>query len=184
MKNFMTLLLLGTAMQFLPTLMAQDGIDVTEGRVQKIDHNAKLMVVKTAQGVEHTFRLAGHAVVRTGKSAAKGTSNAFHDLKVGSEVAVHYSAKGTEKTVEEIDHVGKDGLKAVKGTIRAIDWSAKTVAVKTAEGAELTFGLTERSAVEMGKHFGEGTEKAAKITIYYTEEAGRKVGHFFKKLAD
>lgn len=184
MNNFLKLMIVGLALQFLPALAAQDGSDTTEGTIHKIDHKAKVMIVKTATGAEHTFRLAEHAVVRGGKAAGKGASAGAHDLKTGTEVVVHYSVKGTEKTAEEIDHIGKDGLKAVKGTIRAIDWSAKTVAVKTVEGTELTFKLTERSAVETGRYFGKGTEKAAKVTVYYTEEAGRKVGHFFKKIAD
>jgi hypothetical protein len=28
----------------------------------------------------------------------------------------------------------------------------------------------------------KGTEKGAKVTVYYTESAGKKVAHFFEKL--
>ncbi len=28
----------------------------------------------------------------------------------------------------------------------------------------------------------KGTEKGAKVTVYYTEEAGKKVAHFFEKI--
>jgi len=31
------------------------------------------------------------------------------------------------------------------------------------------------------KDIGEGAEKSGKVTVYYTEEAGRKVARFFKK---
>ncbi len=184
MNNLLKIMFLGLTMQFLPVIAAQNGGEIAEGRIHKLDHKAKMMVVKTADGTEHTFRLAEHSVVRGGKALVKGTETTFHGLKTGSEVVVHYTEKGTEKTAEEIDHIGKDGLKAAKGTIHAIDWGAKTVAVKTAEGTELIFGLTELSAIETGRQFGKGTEKAAKVTVYYTEEAGRKVGHFFKKLAE
>jgi hypothetical protein len=27
----------------------------------------------------------------------------------------------------------------------------------------------------------KGTEQGAKVTVYYTEEAGKKVAHFFEK---
>jgi hypothetical protein len=29
---------------------------------------------------------------------------------------------------------------------------------------------------------GKGTEKGTKVTVYYTEDAGKKVAHFFEKL--
>ncbi len=31
----------------------------------------------------------------------------------------------------------------------------------------------------MGKAVGAGTEKGAKVTSYYTDEAGKRVAHFF-----
>ena len=32
----------------------------------------------------------------------------------------------------------------------------------------------------MGKAVGKGTEKGTKITMYYTEDAGKKIAHFFE----
>ena len=94
---------------------------------------------------------------------------------------VHYTTEGTEDTAEEIDRVGKDGLKVAEGTVKKIDRGAKTVAVTTAEGTEETYRLTDQAARDAGKDIGEGTEKSVRITVYYTDEAGRKVAHFFKK---
>jgi hypothetical protein len=37
--------------------------------------------------------------------------------------------------------------------------------------------VIQRSAL-----FTKGTEKGAKVTVYYTESAGKKVAHFFEKL--
>jgi hypothetical protein len=90
--------------------------------------------------------------------------------------------KGTVETAEEIDHVGKDGLKVTEGTVSKIDRDGKTLMVKTADGAEATFSLTEHAAKDARKDIAKGTEKSAKVTVYYTEEGGRKVAHFFKTL--
>jgi len=46
-------------------------------------------------------------------------------VKEGSEVVVALSKKGTEETAEEIDRVGKDGLKVTEGTVSKIDAEAK-----------------------------------------------------------
>lgn len=34
---------------------------------------------------------------------------------------------------------------------------------------------------DAGKDIAEGAEKSAKVTVYYTEDAGHKVAHFFKR---
>jgi hypothetical protein len=31
----------------------------------------------------------------------------------------------------------------------------------------------------MGEAVGAGTEKGAKVAVYYTEESGKKIAHFF-----
>jgi hypothetical protein len=48
--------------------------------------------------------------------------------------------------------------------------------------AEETYRLADRAVKDTGKDIGEGAEKSAKVTVYYTEEGGHKVAHFFKKI--
>jgi arginine repressor len=163
-------------------LVAQDVVSAVSGTVQKVDAGTKTVVVKTADGTEHTFHFVERTSVQGADASAAGAKDAFHGVKEGSEVVVHYSKKGTEETAEEIDHVGKDGLKVTEGTVSKIDRGGKTLVVKTADGAEETFHLTEHAAKDAGKGVGEGTEKSGKVTVYYTEKAGRKVAHFFKAL--
>jgi len=156
-------------------------ITAVEGTVTKIDRTAKTIAVKAADGTEHTFHFAARTVVLGGEKVDAGAKDAFHGLKEGSNVVVHYTAKGTKETAEEVDRVGKDGLKTTEGTVTHIDRSAKTVAMKTADGTEQTFRLTSNAASDVGKDVGEGAEKSGKATVYYTEEAGHKVAHFFKR---
>jgi hypothetical protein len=153
--------------------------DVASGvvaTVKTVDKGAKTVVVKTADGTEHTFHFIGRTVAHGAAATAKGSKDAFEGMKEGDDVVVHYTVKGTVKTAEEVDHVGKDGLKASEVVVKSVDHGAKTVTVKTAEGAEETYHLTDRAVKESGK----GLEKAGKVTIYYTDDAGKKVVHFFK----
>jgi hypothetical protein len=50
--------------------------------------------------------------------------------------------------------------------------------VKTADGGEETYHLTDRAARETGKGLG----KAGKVTVYYSEDAGKKIAHYFKEI--
>jgi hypothetical protein len=147
------------------------------GTITKIDRKAKTIVVKTGEGTEHVLVVASKTTVHGTEVGAKDT---WRGLKEGSEVVAQYTAKGAVKTAVEVDHVAKDGVKVTEGTVSAIDRGAKTMAIKTADGTEETFRLTDRAAVAGAKDIGSGTKKAAKVTVYYTEDAGKKVAHFFE----
>jgi len=100
-------------------------------------------------------------------------------LKEGTEVVAHYSARGAEDTALEFDKVGKGGLKTVDGSVKDIDRGRKTLIVKTSDGIESTFRLTDHAAKDGGKDIAEGIAKGRKVTVYYSEDAGVKVAHFF-----
>jgi hypothetical protein len=154
-------------------------ITAVEGKVKKIDRTAKTIVVKTADGTEHTFHFVGRTAVHGAEKTGDASKDSFHGLREGSDVVVHYSAEGSEETAEEVDHVGESGLKASEGTVTHLDRGAKTVTIKTADGSENFFRLTDHAAEDAGKDISEGAEKSGKVTVYYTEQAGHKIAHFF-----
>jgi hypothetical protein len=154
---------------------------VLVGTVMKLDAGAKTAVVKLADGTEHTLHFVKATAVHGADDTAAGATEAFHGLKEGSQVAVHYTAKGAVETADEVDHIGKGGLKAADGTVTGIDRGAKTLTVKTENGVQETYKLTDNAAKYSGKEIAAGSEKSAKVTVYYTEEAGHKVAHFFRR---
>jgi hypothetical protein len=177
---------LGSAVALLlsgPALFAAQGVVVRamEGTVKKVDAATKTVVVRTADATEHTLRVVGRTSVHGTEETARGAKDAFHGLKEGDEVVVHYTTKGTEETAEEIDHIGKGGLRTAESTVTHIDRAGKTMAVQAADGTEVAFRLTDRAAADAGKDIAASAERSGKVTVYYTEEAGRKIAHFFKK---
>jgi hypothetical protein len=159
------------------TLAAQDVATAVEGTVKTVDKGAKTAVVKTADGTEHTFHFIGKTVAHGAVATAKGSKDAFEGMKEGDDVVVHYTVKGVDKTAMEVDHVGKDGMKASVVAVKSVDHAGKTVTVKTGEGAEETYHLTDQAVHETAK----GLKTGAKVTVYYTEDAGKKVAHYFKE---
>jgi arginine repressor len=146
---------------------AQDVFSFIHGTVKKVDKTTKTIVVKTADGTEHTIKV-------TGDTTVKGTKEGFDGLKEGTEVVARTTGKGVDETAVDVGKVGKDGLKSTKGTVEKFDAGTKTVVVKTADGTEKTFELTGKAAEDAGK----GVAKGAKVTVYYTEEGGKKVAHY------
>ena len=155
---------------------ADDVASAVVGSVKAIDKGAKTVAVKTADGTEHTFHFIGKTVAHGAEATGTGAKDAFEGMKEGDQVVVHYTVKGAVKTAQEVDHIGKDGMKMTVVAVKSVDHAAKTVTVKTGQGAEETYHLSAEAVKETGK----GLDKAGKVTIYYTEEGGKKIGHFFK----
>src|SRR5580698_7380906 len=125
--------------------VAADVETVVHGTVTKVDHGAKTVVVKTADGTEHTIHFVGKTAVHGADATEAGSKDAFKGVKEGSEVVAHYTVKGTEKTAVEVDKIGKDGMHKVEGTVTHVSEDGKTVVVKAADGTEHTFKLADRA---------------------------------------
>lgn len=169
-------------LSIVPTVRgAEDVVSAVHGTIKKIDSATKTVVVKSADGTEHTFRFADKTAVHGANAAADVGKDSWHGLKEGTEVVAHYTKRGTEDTALEFDKVGDEGLKTSEGTIKDIDRGGKKIVVTGADGVETTYRLTDHAAKDAGKDVASGTEKGAKITVYYTEDAGKKIVHFFEK---
>ena len=103
-------------------------------------------MIKAADGTEHTFKYTEKTAVRGAKDASKdakkGMLDAYMDGKEGTNVIVHYTEKGADKTAVAVEDLGKDGVKVSEGTVTKVDKAAHTVTVKTKEGAEETYDLS------------------------------------------
>jgi hypothetical protein len=173
-------LLLGMSFAAVAMFAADDVVTAVEGTVKKVDAGTKTVVVATADGTEHTLHVVKKTSIHGWDAADAGAKDGMHGVKEGSHVVVHYTVKGSEKTAQEMDRVGDGGLKVAEGTVSKIDRGGKMLAVKTADGAEATYKITDHAVVDAGKDTGKAVEKASKVTVYYTEEGSKKVVHFFK----
>jgi len=160
----------------------KDVVTATHGTITKIDKASKTIAVKTADGSEHVFHWSANTVVHGGKAADVAAKDSWHGLKDGSEVVAHSTKPGTEDTAVEVDKVGDEGLKKTEGTIKSIDRGGKKLVVETANGTEHAFTLSGHAAADAGKDVAAGTEKGTKVTVYSSEQAGKKVAHFFEKI--
>ena len=180
MKKFFSVAVL--AAFFAVMVVADDAVSAVHGVVTKTDAAAKTIVVKTKDGTEHTIHFVDKTTVRGGEAAGTGAKDTFQGVKEGSEVVAHYTVAGTEKTAVEVDKVGKDGYKSVEGTVTKVGEGGKTITVKAADGTEHTFEVAGHGTKVAAVDTAKGTEKGAKVTVYYSESAGKKVAHFFEKL--
>ena len=138
------------------------------GNVDKIYDGVNTLIVKTIDGTNHVIRVDKDTKVHGGAEALAG-------LQHGTPIVVHYTMKGDQLSSDEIDQIGNGGLSNVDGTVSAIDQVRKTVTVTYATGATEKLKLTHHAAVE-------GTPaKGNRVIVYYTNESGEKVVHYFKR---
>jgi hypothetical protein len=97
---------------------AEDVVHAVSGVVKSFDKDAKTVVVKTADGTEHTIKYTDQTTVKASKEAGKGVEKGSVDTylgaKVGSTVTVKYTEKAGEKTAVGIKDAGKSTAKAVE----------------------------------------------------------------------
>jgi hypothetical protein len=173
-------LVIGSFSTGIHLFAAQDVVSAVEGTVKKVDKVTKTLSVAAVDGTEHTFHLVERTTMHGAKATYKGSEAAAGDLSEGARVVVHYTKKGSEETAEEIDHVGKDGLRTSEGAVTRVDRAAKTLSIKTADGTEETYRLTDHAAQDAGRDTDNAAKKSAHVVVYYSEDAGHKIAHFFK----
>lgn len=162
---------------------AQSSGNVVTGTVSKVDSGAKTISVKTADGTVQTVKFTDKTTVDGLKGAAKGSDLAG---KEGGHVIVHTVGEGTDKTAHSVEWVGDKTVRTTEGTVEDVSKGSKTVAVKTADGTKETFEVADHATVTTGKDVARYSEQGAKkgehVTVYYTEEAGKKIAHVFGHL--
>lgn len=165
----------------LAVARAQNPTHVISGAVEKVDAGAKTIAVKTADGTVETAKFTEKTTVHGLKDGAKGA-----DLvgKEGGHVIVHTTGEGAEKTAHSVVWFGDKTVHTTEGTVEDVGKGTKTVAVKTADGSKEAFEVSEHATVDTGKAVGRysavGAKKGEHVTVYYTEEAGKKIAHLFK----
>lgn len=153
-----------------PGTVGTIGLDGTVDKFYATTHGA---IVKTADGVRHLV----HLTDRTAVHGTQAGEDSLGALAEGSHVVVHYVTEGDRKTALEIDRVGDGGLSLIEGTVKHIDRAGKTLTIQLADGSSNTLRLTDRAAHDVGK-----SVKRGRVVVYYRDEGGERVAHYFKKV--
>jgi hypothetical protein len=159
------------AMLTMGICVAQDLVNIILGTIERVDSATKTIVVKAADGMEHTIRVTGAATV-------KGTKNGFNGLREGSQIVARTTGAGAHETALEVGKISEDGFKATDGAVEKFEKDTKKIVVKNVHGAKKTFELGGRALEDAGKATRAAITKGAIVTVYYTEEDGEKVAYY------
>lgn len=176
-------------------LFAKEVTHACAGVVSHIDHAGKTMVVRLADGTERTFSFGAKTTWRATREAERGAAKSIVETEMGvtegARVLVHCTGAGKagKVTVVELTRMDQAILHSMTGTIRRADADARTLTVKTADGAEHVLSYGGETLVDTGKGVEQCTEKTATaldkmgaVTVHYTESEGRKAVHLIRKV--
>ncbi len=148
-----------------------------EGTTRAIYAAANTIIVKTIDGVERTYHFTKNVLVHGGKG---GGVDALQGLTEGSTVVVHSRNVAGENQAQEIDIVGDGGLKVTEGIVTNINREKKEITVRLDNGRIEKLRLTDRAAADVGKDLDKGLKDSTRVVVYYSDEAGNKVAHYFR----
>jgi hypothetical protein len=152
-----------------------------EGSMKTFYRGLNAIIVTTMDGVEHTYEFSKRLIVHGGKSPG---IDALEGLSEGHMVVIHYTVQGASQSVQEIDVLGDEGLKVTEGRVAHIDRGRKEVTIKFDNGRTETLRLTDRAAAEAGQEIDQAATSGDRVVVYYADEQGRKVAHFFRKVSE
>jgi hypothetical protein len=152
------------------------GTVALEGTMTKVYRGINTLVVTTLDGAEHVYHFAKGLVVHGGSGSGV---DALEGLRPGAMVVVHYRIEGAEASVDEVDRVADEGLKVTEGAVVKLNRRRREITLKYGDGSTETLRLTDRAAKEAGADISAAD--ATRVTVYYSDETGRKVAHYFRK---
>ena len=144
-----------------------------EGTIDAVSPQGQSLSVTTTDGTTQFFRLLEKIFV----PSKAGTDDELSGLRRGMKVAVHYSGTGQSATAQEIDRLDGDGLLETEGRVISIDREHGEIKVRLDNNRTETLKLSNRVSRSVGKN----TKPNARVIVYYTDNKGVKVVHYFKQ---
>ena len=141
---------------------------------------ANTFIVKTMDGVEHLWHLTKDLFVQGGKDRPV---DSLQGLRDGTTVVVHDTIAESHAAVLEIEQIGNEEVTVTEGTVIRIDRDRRHITIRFDNGQDERLQLTTRPALETGTEIVGAAKGTDRVTVYYADEAGQRVGHLFQKVS-
>ncbi len=148
----------------------------TEGTTKQFYRGLNIAVVKTIDGFEHAYNFAKGLIGQGGKDSGV---DPLEGLREGTHVAIHYSLTGAIPSAHELEVSRDGGLSITEAVITHIDRGRKEIAIRFTDGHTERLQMISRDTTDDPGIVNESGTASARIIVYYPDESGRQVGHYF-----
>ena len=152
------------------------GTIALEATMKTVYKGAQTIIVATIDGVEHVYQFSKDLIVHGGKGSG---IDALEGLQAGSTVVIHYRLEAAAPSATEVDIVGESGLRITEATVVDISRNRAQITVRWDSGRTETLKLTPNAAAETAGL--TAADDLAKVIVFYTDEKGQKVAHYFRR---
>jgi hypothetical protein len=163
-----------------PPIDGVTGTFALEDTRQKTYEVLDTVVVKTIDGIEHLFHFTERSDMHGQKESEE---QALCGIEEGNRVVVHETMKADQKIARDVGRAAEDALKTTKGVITHVDWRAKSIVIRLADGTRETFRLMDRAVSDIGTGVDDAVIRTPAIVISFSDEAGRHVAYYFTRVS-
>ncbi len=117
---------------------------------------------------------------KEGPKGEEGDSDPFDGLHQGAHVAVRYATAGDREAAST--NAAGEVPPTTEGVVTRVNRDRNEVTVKFPDRQTETFALTDRAVDDITRDIDGARADTAKVTLYYTNEAGHKVARSCRKL--
>ena len=71
----------------------------------------------------------------------------------------------------------------MEGVVTRVDRAGRELSIRLADGSTQTLRLTDRAATDVGRDVDSAAADATRVVVYYADEAGEQVAHYFKRIS-
>jgi hypothetical protein len=140
-------------------------------------------LVAARDGVDHAYRFTASLIGNPGSKPGRPTVQALKGLREGTVVVVQYNVQVRGERWDAIDPVGDEDLMATEGRVVHIDRRRQQITVKYDDGTVDVMELTEHAGAATWPEEEQAIAAqaaGAQTAVYYDDEDGQRVVHFFK----
>jgi hypothetical protein len=158
-----------------PPIHGVTGTIATETSIEETTAGGNRILGKAAS----LLHLNRRAADRNGDAAGNEVLSGF---KNGARVTLQ-NTTGANLTAAEIDRLGDEGVKQMEGTVTAVSLGDRTISLRLGDGTRRTLRLADQAAAGAGKDLRRAGDSKDRVIVYYTNEAGQRVVHYFRRVS-
>jgi hypothetical protein len=159
------------------------GVMALDDAMRKFYRAVNVGLVAAREGVDHAYRFTASLIGHPADNPGGRTLTALEGLREGTVVVVQFNVRVRGERGDAVDLVSDKDLMATEGRVVHIDRRRQQITVTYDDGTFDVMELTERAGAATWPEEEQAIAAqaaGAQAAVYYNDEDGQRVVHFFR----